>query len=358
LVVDDSALMRRHVTAMLEGATLIEVCGTAQNGAEAVEKIQSLQPDVVTLDVDMPGMTGLEVIPAILRVRPTPIIMVSSLTQRGAQTTLDALQAGALDFVSKPDSRIPANVKTVRDELVAKVRAVAGAKVRVPTGPVRTFARPAPTAAAPATPPPPPRSHVFAAPVGDDLRRRCVVIGISTGGPPAIHAVFEKLKPPVPPIVVVQHMPAQFTAAFAARLNEVCDFEVKEASAGDEVAPNRALIAPGGLQLVLKKTLTKVIAEPRDAEPVSGHKPSVDVLFRSAASIYGPTLVGVIMTGMGRDGADGCKDVLAAGGRTFGQDQATSTVYGMNKVAFTEGGVQQQFPLDELPAILRKIADG
>jgi two-component system chemotaxis response regulator CheB len=352
LVVDDSALMRKHISNMLKSSSQIEVCGIASDGNEAVEKVRRLRPDVVTLDVDMPGRDGLETLPAILDICPTPVIMVSSLTRQGAQVTLDALDLGAVDFIPKPTSSIAADVTRIRNELVAKVLAVAGTPIRRQAFDRQRPRRPSPTPSAPVKKM---ASVAVTDAANDPLAQMCVAIGISTGGPPAIHAIFEKLVPPVPPIVVVQHMPAQFTQAFAKRLNELCEIEVKEAEDGDNVVPNRAIIAPGGMHAVIKKLGFKYRVALDDSEPVSGHKPSVDVLFASAAKVYGSKLVGVIMTGMGRDGADGCKQILANGGRTYGQDEATSVVYGMNKVAYREGGVQKQFPLDALPSILRNL---
>lgn len=345
LVVDDSALMRRHLSSMLSSSPAIEVCGIARDGNEAVQQHEKLVPDVITLDVDMPGKSGLETLPALFRVRMVPVIVVSSFTQSGTQITLDALDLGAMDFVGKPSSPIPSHIQQVRDELVSKVLAAATASLRPPPSPVRPPRetkliprKPAPTTAETA------------------LGRTCIAIGISTGGPPALTQVFEQLMPPLPPIVIVQHMPPEFTGPFSRRLNNLSKIEVKEAADGDELLPNRALIAPGGRHLLLKKLGQRVTAVLADTDLVSGHRPSVDVLFRSAASIYGPRSLGIIMTGMGRDGADGCREILSAGGRTLGQDAGSSVVYGMNKVAFTEGWVQSQFALDDLPTLLRKLA--
>jgi two-component system chemotaxis response regulator CheB len=183
----------------------------------------------------------------------------------------------------------------------------------------------------------------------------CVVIGISTGGPQALGQVLPQVAPPTPPILIVQHMPAQFTGVFAQRLDRNCSVPVKEAEEGDAVTPDRILIAPGGRHLLLTGHPPNARATLADGPLVSGHKPSVDMLFQSAARVYGPSVVGIIMTGMGRDGAEGCKRILAAGGNTFGQDEATSVVYGMNKVAFLEGGVRQQFALEDLPGVIAHL---
>lgn len=344
LIVDDSALMRKHLTAMLVSSPRIEVCGIARNGDEAIDRIRTLTPDVVTLDIEMPGKSGLEILPEIFKVQSARVIVVSSFTQRGAQVTLDALDLGAIDYVGKPSSPIPAHVQQVRDELVDKVLAAARATVSKPRRtivPTRADLSRNPRAATPFVP-------------ADPLKAGCIAIGISTGGPPALAHVLEGLNPPVPPIIIVQHMPREFTGPFARRLDSLCSIEVREAQAGDEMIPNRALVAPGGRHVLLKKELGRIKVLLQDGDAVSGHKPSVDVLFGSAAEIYGEKLIGVIMTGMGRDGADGCKEIVARGGRTLGQDEATSVVYGMNKVAFQEGGVQRQFPLDSLAGIIMR----
>ncbi|MFO0946086.1 MAG: chemotaxis response regulator protein-glutamate methylesterase [Planctomycetota bacterium] len=346
LVVDDSALMRKHLSAMLSSSPRIDVCGIARDGAEAISQIRALSPDVITLDIEMPGKSGLEILPEIFKVQNARVIVVSSFTQRGAQITLDALELGAIDYVGKPSSPIAAHVQQVRDELVEKVLAASRA----------TFPRPRRSVV-------PPRGELcrkasngpgMCTAPAEALKSGCVAIGISTGGPPALTQVLAGLNPPVPPIVIVQHMPREFTGPFARRLDSLCAIEVREAQTGDELLPNRALIAPGGRHVTLRKELGRVRVLLNDGEAVSGHKPSVDVLFRSAADIYGEKLIGVIMTGMGRDGADGCKEILAQGGRTFGQDEATSVVYGMNKIAFQEGGVQRQFPLESLAGILMR----
>lgn len=360
LVVDDSALMRKHISSMLDSSPRIEVCGLARNGQEAVEQAAALAPDVITLDVDMPGMSGLETIPAILEARLVPIVMVSSLTQHGAEITFQSLSLGAVDFVTKPDSAIARDVQKVRDSLVNKIIDVAGSKVRRPAlrripgtqsspapSPTPSYTAPKVTAEPVPTRPTPTASGRKAA---------CVVIGISTGGPPALHEVLERLVPPFPPIVIVQHMPEKFTGPFAKRLDSVCPFRVAEAAEADIVTHSQVLIANGGKHLELRRTSSsRVICRLNDNPPVAGHKPSVDVLFESAAEAYRQDLVGVIMTGMGRDGVDGCKTILAKGGKTYGQDQATSVVYGMNKIAFREGGVQKEFALDELASILSSL---
>jgi two-component system chemotaxis response regulator CheB len=351
LIVDDSALMRRLLTDLLGSAPEIEIAGVARDGREAVAQAARLKPDVITLDVEMPEVSGLDALPAILAVHEVPVVMVSALTTEGAEVTLQALELGAVDYLPKPQKNQLAEMRAARDLLVSKVLSAAQSRVRRPR---RAGARP--TAAGPATPAPAgPRRRAAAAPASPVAG---VVIGISTGGPQALSQVFPLLNPPLPPILVVQHMLAEFTAVFAQRLDRYTDpaITVKIAEEGDLVLPDRILIAPGGRHLVLTGTPPRVRATISDEPEVSGHRPSIDVLFRSAAQAYQSGVVGILMTGMGRDGVDGCKAILAAGGSTLGQDEATSVVYGMNKAAFLEGAIKAQFALDELPAILRDLA--
>jgi two-component system chemotaxis response regulator CheB len=347
LVVDDSAMMREMISDFLASAPGIEVAATAVNGRKALEILDQVNPDVVTLDVQMPEMDGLETLDAILKQRPLPVIMCSSLTTRGATTTLDALDRGALDYVAKPEGVGPAVHAALREELVRKVRTMAGTDVRRMLQIRRERAerlkqRPAPLMAKAATPPP------AIATSGDSLHfaDKCIALGISTGGPPALTTIFQSLLAPLPPIVIVQHMPADFTKALAWRLNSITPLSVKEAASGDVLKPNCVFIAPGGKHLRLQKEAGVVKCLIRDGENVSGHKPSVDVMMTCAAEIYGSRCLGVIMTGMGRDGADGFAAIRRAGGFVLGQDDASSDVYGMNKVAFVEGNVDKQFSLD------------
>jgi two-component system chemotaxis response regulator CheB len=348
LVVDDSAMMREMISDFLASAPGIEVAATAVNGRKALEILDQVNPDVVTLDVQMPEMDGLETLDAILKQRPLPVIMCSSLTTRGATTTLDALDRGALDYVAKPEGGGPAVHAALREELVRKVRTMAGTDVRRMLQIRRERAerlkqRPGATMSKIIAPRP------AIATSGDTLQfaDKCIALGISTGGPPALTTLFQSLQAPMPPIVIVQHMPADFTKALAWRLNSITPLSVKEAASGDVLQPNCVFIAPGGKHLRLQKEAGVVKCLIRDGENVSGHKPSVDVMMTCAAEIYGNRCLGVIMTGMGRDGADGCGAIRRAGGFVLGQDDASSDVYGMNKVAFVEGNVDKQFSLDD-----------
>ncbi len=363
LIVDDSALMRKLIGDVLATETEIEVVGTARTGAEAVEKTASLKPDVVTLDVEMPGMTGLEALPLIQAAHDTAVIMVSAFTQEGADITLAALERGAIDFFPKPERLQLAHVRESRDVLVGKVLAAAHHRVRKSRREAiqgSSGSSTIPRFRSKISPPTP--SSSTSRPESDPeieipLAKPplCIVIGISTGGPQALGQFLPLVNAPVPPILVVQHMPGQFTAVFAERLNRTCSLTVKEAEEGDRLLPNRVLVAPGGRHMAITGHHPHARVALSDGAPVSSHRPSVDVLFHSAARVFQGSAVGIIMTGMGRDGVIGCKAILAAGGTTYGQDEATSSVYGMNKAAFLEGGVSYQFSLDQFPALIKRL---
>ncbi|MBI1247686.1 chemotaxis-specific protein-glutamate methyltransferase CheB [bacterium] len=348
LVVDDSKLIRTLICDLLEESKDIEVVGTASNGKEAVKLARSLKPDVITLDVQMPEMDGLETLDAILSQQSIPVIMVSATTQLGGQITLEALDRGAIDYIAKPEGLKEAET-TLRAELIRKIRLVADTDVKKVLGIRRERAERRKNRReklgisheTKAVPQPVPSADVQAA-------DKCIALGISTGGPPALTSMFEVLPTGLPPIVIVQHMPANFTKAFAGRLNSISRVNVKEAETGDILKPGHAYLAPGGLQTEVVKhgrSTGKILV--RDGEYVSGHRPSADVMMTSAAGIYSDRCLGIIMTGMGRDGSDGCGAIRSAGGFVLGQDEATSDVYGMNKVAFLEGNVDRQFSLEE-----------
>lgn len=348
LVVDDSALMREVICDFLRAAPGIEVAGTACDGKEALSLLESLHPDIITLDVQMPNMNGLEALNAIFASNPVPVIMVSALTQIGANVTLEALERGALDYVAKPQPGTEVEAAW-KQELIRKVRAMAGADVRQMLRIRKERACRVQAALRQLTAAP--EKNL---PSSIELANKCIAIGISTGGPPALTSLFHTLQAPLPPIVIVQHMPQHFTRPLAWRLNSISKLEIKEGETGDILNPNHVYIAPGGRHLSLERLGGQVRICIRDGELVSGHKPSIDVMMKAAAEIYGSQCLGVIMTGMGRDGADGCKQIRACGGFVLGQDEATSDVYGMNKVAYVEGNVDLQFPLDEAAGIITK----
>jgi len=351
LVVDDSKLIQTLISDLLEETSDIEVIATASDGKEAVRLARTLKPDVITLDVQMPKMDGLETLDAILSEQPIPVIMVSATTQLGGQITLEALDRGAIDYIAKPEGLKEAET-TLRTELVRRIRMVGNTDVNKVLTMRRDRAQKRKerreklglSNQTKAVPKPVPAAEL---PVSD----KCIALGISTGGPPALAAMFEVLPESLPPIVIVQHMPANFTKAFANRLNSLSRVKVKEAETGDILLPGHAYLAPGGQHLEVIRHGTKGgKLRVRDGDFVSGHRPSVDVMMSSAVKVYQDRLLGVIMTGMGRDGSDGCGEIKAAGGYVLGQDEATSDVYGMNKVAYQAGNVDRQFSLDEAAA--------
>lgn len=350
LVVDDSAVLRSIIADSIAETEGMKVVGKAADGRQALKILQSARPDVITLDIQMPNMDGLATLDAILARRPTPVIMVSSLTKLGAKITMDALDRGALDYLAKPD--YGAKTKAVlMEELPRKIRSVAGTDVRR----ILRIRRERTQRRAERLQQKPLARDIEIPPTGlVELDDKCIAIGISTGGPPALAHLFETLRPPMPPIVVVQHMPPSFTKPLAWRLDALSQLSIKEASQGDLLEPNHVLIAPGGKHLQLRRLGTSTRAVIRDGEPVSGHKPSVDVLMCNVAEIFGSDCLGVIMTGMGRDGAAGCAAIRKRGGYVLGQNEATSDVYGMNKVAQVEGNVDHQFGLHEVATVFAR----
>lgn len=340
LVVDDSAFMRIAVKRTLEGDPGIEVIGQGKDGAEAVQLVESLKPDVVTMDFNMPRMNGVEALRAIFAKRPVPVIMLSAHTQQGAQETLDALAAGAVDFVPKPDGEVSTDLSGVREELLRKVKAAArskpGAGLAVAASEVR------PVAPKPSVPPRPRAIGRGNPPL--------VVIAVSTGGPSALERVVPRLPSSFGAgVIVVQHMPKAFTGALAARLDGVSALEVREAVDGDVPAPGLVLVAPGDRHLTLDGTARVRLT---DTPPVNGCRPAADVTLQSAARVLGARVAVMVMTGMGRDGALGSQAVKAAGGRVFAQDEASCVVYGMPKAVVERGLTEAVFPLEGIAAAL------
>jgi len=328
LVVDDSALARQIITAGLSQDPSIEVVGSASDPFVAKDQIVNLMPDVMTLDVEMPRMDGVEFLRRLMPQFPIPVIMVSSLTVRGKQITLDALEAGAVDFVTKPSEDQSRRLQDLIMELRTKVKIAAtanvshwkGKRVQIPVKPKSGRAL-------------------------EESTDKVIAIGASTGGTEALRSMLPFFPADTQGMVVVQHMPPGFTKMFADRLNQVCAMEVKEAEDGDRVLRGRILIAPGGRQMRVKRSGGTYIVRLGETEKVSGHCPSVDVLMHSVAEEVGANSIGVLMTGMGADGAEGMVALRARGGRTVGQDEATCVVYGMPKVAYEKGGVEIQRPL-------------
>jgi two-component system chemotaxis response regulator CheB len=308
----------------------------------------------------MPRMDGLATLEAALSQHPLPIIMVSALTQRAADITLKALEIGAVDYIAKPDGE-NFNRERMGQELIRKIRVMAGTDVarmmqirrqKQQRSEARGLGEPQPKSAS--------VTRVTGTNRVPDrtLNQYCVAIGISTGGPPALGRVFAQLAPPLPPIVIVQHMPAQFTPSFAARLDSLTSLTVVHADQPQTLQPNHVYLAPGGRHLVVQQRGMRVQTKTVEGEPVSSHRPSVDVMFQSVAECFGEKVLGIIMTGMGYDGVAGCQAIKAAGGSVLGQNEASSDVYGMNKAAWVQGFVDRQFDLDDLPRLIRTHALG
>lgn len=343
LIVDDSALVRRMLTEMLSSDSGITVLGTAHDAYDAREKIKALNPDVLTLDVEMPRMDGLTFLRNLMRLRPMPVIMVSSLTDKGAEVTLDALSIGAVDYLPKPKIDLAATLGDYKDELIAKVKAAASARVRSPTVSAALGA-----------------DAVLSKRSAERHLRtteRIIALGASTGGTEAIKDVLIHLPPDTPGIVITQHIPKLFSGAFARRMDSCCQLSVCEAEDGQQVLRGHAYIAPGDKHLLLVRDGARYVCRLDEGPPVNRHKPSVDVLFRSVAQQAGRNAIGVILTGMGKDGALGLKEMRDAGSRTIAQDEATSIVWGMPGEAVAVGAAADVLPLGEIHARVLALSD-
>lgn len=335
LVVDDSAFMRIAVKRTLESHPKIEVIGQAKDGADAVAKVAELQPDVVTMDFNMPRMNGVEAVRAIFAKKPVPILMLSAHTQEGAQETLDALAAGAVDFIPKPDGEVSTDLSGVKDELFRKIRAASRSRPRAPA-PAGSDVRPVAPKAASATRKARPTSG----------REKVVLLAVSTGGPAALEKVVPRLPADYPAsVLIVQHMPRAFTKALAKRLDGISALDVREAAAGDELAPGQVLIAPGDQHVVFDSVGRLRL---NDGPPVHGCRPSADVTLQAASRLLGARLSVIVMTGMGKDGAIGSQAAKAAGARIFAQDKESSIVWGMPKAVVDMGLAEAQLPLEKI----------
>ncbi|NWB85218.1 protein-glutamate methylesterase/protein-glutamine glutaminase [Pseudomonas gingeri] len=343
LIVDDSAVVRQVLSATLGQASGIEVIGVAADPLFAMEKMSRQWPDVIVLDVEMPRMDGITFLKKLMAEHPTPVVICSTLTEKGAKTTLQALAAGAVSIVTKPQSNLRQFLNDSTDELIHAVKAAAKANLKRVLAPEVL-----------------PRLTADAIlPAGSTAMARTteniVALGTSTGGTQALEQVLRVLPRVCPGIVIVQHMPEKFTAAFADRLNQVCEIEVREARHGDRVMPGRALIAPGGSHMLVKRNGAQYQVDIVDGPPVSRHRPSVDVLFRSVARGAGSNALGIIMTGMGDDGARGLKEMRDAGARTLGQDEPSCVVYGMPREALKLGAVERELPLEQIAGAILGI---
>ncbi|MBN9422715.1 MAG: chemotaxis response regulator protein-glutamate methylesterase [Candidatus Accumulibacter sp.] len=358
LIVDDSAVVRQVVSQALAADPGIEVIGTASDPLFALTKMKARWPDVLVIDIEMPRMDGITYLRKIMAERPTPVVVCSSLAEQDAQATFEALSAGALSIITKPKVGLKGFLEDSSNDIVHAVRSAARANLRA----IRS-APPTPAAGAAAAAalnrPKLSADAMLAPPAGNAMARttdQVIAIGTSTGGTQALEAVLTRLPATNLGIVIVQHMPEKFTAMFAARLNGLCQIEVREAQNGDRVIPGRALIAPGGRHMMLKRNGAQYVVEVVDGPLINRHKPSVDVLFRSVAKFAGANALGIIMTGMGDDGARGLKEMRDTGARTIAQDEASCVVFGMPKEAIKLGAAEQTLPLDQIPGAI--IAHG
>ncbi|MCG2577949.1 chemotaxis response regulator protein-glutamate methylesterase [Dechloromonas sp. XY25] len=341
MVVDDSALVRQVVSAALARDPAIEVIGTASDPVFAMDKMKSLWPDVLVVDIEMPRMDGISFLRKVMAERPTPTVICSSLAEEGTQAAFDALAAGAVSIITKPKIGLKSFLEDASSDIVSAVRTAAGANLRALGRSAREKIAPKLSADA-----------ILPSGAPSAMARttdQVIAIGTSTGGTQALESVLTQLPATCLGIVIVQHMPEKFTAMFAQRLNGLCQIEVREAQNGDRVFPGRALIAPGGKHMMLKRSGAQYVVEIVSGPLVNRHRPSVDVLFRSTAKYAGKNALGIIMTGMGDDGARGLKEMRSAGASTIAQDEASSVVFGMPKEAIKLGGAEQVMSLERIP---------
>ena len=341
IVVDDSALVRSLLAEIINRQSDMECIGTANDPLVAREMIREMNPDVITLDVEMPRMDGIDFLGRLMRLRPMPVVMISTLTERGAEVTMRALELGAVDFVAKPRVGLASGLNELATQIVDKIRVAAVAHVR----------------RAPARPAGPPEANAPAAPSSTALLGRLsteklIVIGASTGGTEAIREVLVHMPADSPAIVITQHMPPGFTTSFAARLNGLCQITVKEASHGERILPGHAYIAPGGKQFSIARSGANYVAVVDDGPPVNRHKPSVEVLFKSAAAVVGRNAYGIMLTGMGADGAAAMREMKDAGSYNYVQDEASCIVFGMPREAIAHGAADEVLPLTQIAAAL------
>ncbi|MFM1886364.1 MAG: chemotaxis response regulator protein-glutamate methylesterase of group 1 operon [Pseudomonadota bacterium] len=353
LIVDDSALVRRILAELLASDPSIEVVGAAGDAFSARDRIKQLNPDVLTLDVEMPKMDGVTFLRNLMRLRPMPVVMVSSLTEHGAEITLDALGVGAVDYLPKPKVDLAATLADYREELLAKVKQAASARVRAwqpRAGSGAGVPQVAPRYTADAVLPKAPAARFR-------TTDRIIAIGASTGGTEAIKDVLIDLPADTPGIVITQHIPKAFSTPFAQRMNRICQMTVCEAQDGQHVLPGHVYIAPGDQHLLLVRDGARYVCRLDDGAPVNRHKPAVDVLFRSVAQQAGRNAIGVLLTGMGKDGAIGLKEMRDAGSPTIAQDEATSVVWGMPGEAVALGAAAEVLPLGQISRRLRALSE-
>jgi len=344
LIVDDSAVVRQVLTGLLDGVSGIKVIGAAPDPIFAMKKMEIEWPDVIVLDIEMPRMDGVTFLKKLMSERPTPVVICSTLTEKGAEVTMQAMSAGAVDIITKPKVNLRNFLQESKATIIDVIKAAAGSRPRI----IKSSTAAASPAAAST-------NSLFGVSPSKPMMQttdRVIVIGTSTGGTQALEYLFTQLPRTAPPIVVVQHMPEHFTAAFAKRLDGICQVTVKEAAHNDRVLPGMVLIAPGGKHMLLQRSGAQYQVEIKDGPLISRHRPSVDVLFRSSAQSAGANAVGIILTGMGDDGAHGMKEMHDAGALTIAQDEASCVVYGMPKEAVKLGAVDGILPLSAIPQLI------
>jgi two-component system chemotaxis response regulator CheB len=345
VVVDDSALVRGLLAEIINRSGDLECVGAASDPLVARELIRNTNPDVITLDIEMPRMDGLDFLERLMRLRPMPVVMVSTLTERGAQATLRALELGAVDFVAKPRIGVAGGLRLLADDILDKVRTAAQARVHRIRAATSAPVVPAAAAGAPDVPS-----------LGRLSTEKLIFIGASTGGTEATKDVLAALPPDSPAVLITQHMPPGFTRSYAARLDSLCRIRVAEARDGERVLPGHAYLAPGGLHLSVERCGANYIARVRDGEPVNRHKPSVEVLFLSAARVAGPNAIGVMLTGMGADGARAMREMRDAGSYNVCQDEASCVVFGMPREAIAAGAAHDVLPLRDIaPRLIERL---
>ena len=341
IVVDDSALVRGLLAEIINRQPDMLCIGAAADPLAAREMIRNLNPDVITLDVEMPRMDGIDFLSRLMRLRPMPVVMISTLTERGAEVTMKALELGAVDFVAKPKIGVSDGLRQLGEDITDKIRTAASAQVRrlaSAAAPSAAAARPAPVS------------------LGRLSTEKLLFIGASTGGTEATREVLVNLPADFPAVMITQHMPPGFTRSYAARLDSLCRIQVREASDGERVIPGHAYIAPGGLHMSVERSGANYVARVRDGDPVNRHKPSVEVLFESAARVVGPNAMGVMLTGMGGDGARAMKAMRDAGSWNVCQDEASCVVFGMPREAIAQGAAHEVMPLARIaPALIERL---
>ncbi|MDP3836351.1 MAG: chemotaxis response regulator protein-glutamate methylesterase [Hydrogenophaga sp.] len=348
VVVDDSALVRSLLTEIINRQSDMTCVGAAADPLVAREMIRELNPDVITLDVEMPRMDGLEFLSRLMRLRPMPVVMVSTLTEQGAEITLRALEMGAIDFVAKPRIGVSSGLNELAGDIVDKIRVAASAHVKRLAAPA---AAGSPAAGSQG------QAEAPRAPLPRMSTEKIICIGASTGGTEAIREVLVPMPADAPAIVITQHMPPGFTTSFANRLNTLCRIRVQEARDGERILPGHAYIAPGGRHFRIDRSGSNYVAVVEDTEPVNRHRPSVEVLFKSAARVLGPNALGIMLTGMGADGAQAMREMKDAGSYNYVQDEASCVVFGMPRMAIQHGAAHEVLPLSQITnAVLARLA--